>query len=179
MKRIKNKGFTLVELLVVISIIGLLSTIILVTVQDTRDKANNTKKNQLVGQYLRAAELYRDKYDTYPDDTSKTVNYDWCLGPYSTGKCYGGFIDYSAVLASSFSEFISGPPADNTFIPYPGGSGNRNGILYNCSARLNGTTGPCTKYRFAWALIGTKTGCISGATLGLIGNNRLCYLSSN
>jgi prepilin-type N-terminal cleavage/methylation domain-containing protein len=170
---IKNKGFTLIELLMVISIIGLLSSIVFSSLQDSRDKANNTKKNQLVAQYVRAAELYKDKYGEYPDPGNQ--NFDWCLGPYlATDKCYQGLIAFNFTLSSSFDEFLSGPPADNTII-VPSNTYGYKGILYQCSSRINNE---CQKYRFAWLLIGNKNECTGGADVSYLGTNKLCKLYS-
>jgi len=56
----KNKGFTLIELLVVIAIIGLLSTIVLVSLNSARNKAKDTRIKADIGQIRSVAELYAD-----------------------------------------------------------------------------------------------------------------------
>jgi type II secretion system protein G len=61
-----NKGFTLIELMVVISIIGLLSSIVLASLKDARDKANVTKFKEEIRQMISALELYRGDNGKYP-----------------------------------------------------------------------------------------------------------------
>jgi general secretion pathway protein G len=62
MKNLKyrlSKGFTLIELMVVISIISLLSSIVLASVKEVREKARATKFRAEVDQFINALELYR------------------------------------------------------------------------------------------------------------------------
>jgi prepilin-type N-terminal cleavage/methylation domain-containing protein len=74
-----QKGFTLIELLVVVSIVALLSSIILPSVNSIRDKAENSRVNQEVGQWMNAIELYRGDNDgNYPIEN--TPNWPACLG---------------------------------------------------------------------------------------------------
>ena len=70
----KRAGFTLIELLVVISIIALLSSVVLVAVQSARQKAQISKVNSELGEFVKALEIYKTSYGHYP---------------YST-NCYGG-----------------------------------------------------------------------------------------
>lgn len=61
-----NKGFTLIELLVVIAIIGLLASIILVSLNSAREKARDTRRVADIKQIQIALELYYSKYGTLP-----------------------------------------------------------------------------------------------------------------
>jgi len=65
MATIRTKGFTLIELMVVISIIGLLSSIILVSLNTARAKARDAKRISDLHNIQLALELYYDKYSTY------------------------------------------------------------------------------------------------------------------
>lgn len=62
----KNKGFTLIELLVVIAIIGLLASIVLVSVNSSREKARVAKSKTELKQFYTALEMYYDNYNTFP-----------------------------------------------------------------------------------------------------------------
>lgn len=60
------KGFTLLELLVVVAIIGLLATIAVVSLQQARAKARDAKRLANADQIVKALELYYDENEEYP-----------------------------------------------------------------------------------------------------------------
>src|SRR3989338_4058187 len=62
----KFSGFTLVELLVVISVIGLLASVILVSLNSARTKARDSRRKADLAQITKALELYYDTYGGYP-----------------------------------------------------------------------------------------------------------------
>jgi prepilin-type N-terminal cleavage/methylation domain-containing protein len=61
-----NKGFTLIELLVVIAIIGLLATIVMVSLNTARAKARDARRISDVRQLQLALEMYYDAIGSYP-----------------------------------------------------------------------------------------------------------------
>ncbi len=69
MKTNKSKGFTLIELMVVISIIALLSSVVLASLKTAREKAESTKAVGELKAIQTALELYRAKFNTYPEAT--------------------------------------------------------------------------------------------------------------
>ncbi|MFH0906644.1 MAG: type II secretion system protein [bacterium] len=64
-KRKKEKGFTLVELLVVIAIIGILSTIVVVSISPARNKAKDSSIKAALSQVRAQAEMFYDDNNTY------------------------------------------------------------------------------------------------------------------
>jgi len=66
-------GFTLIELLVVIAIISLLSSVIMVSVQDARNKARVAKVKSDFVQIRNAAELYKSDTGNYPAQITDLV----------------------------------------------------------------------------------------------------------
>lgn len=64
--RKRNFGFTLIELIVVISIIGVLSTLIINNLNDARTRARDAKRKQELSGLKTALRLYYNDYQTYP-----------------------------------------------------------------------------------------------------------------
>ncbi len=64
--RRSQKGFTLIELLVVIAIIGLLATIVLVSVNKAREKARDSRRKSDIRQMMLALEMYYSDKGKYP-----------------------------------------------------------------------------------------------------------------
>lgn len=90
-----KKGFTLIELLVVIAIIGLLASIVLVSLNTARVKARDTKRIADLKQVQLALEMRYDKDKKYIDtDTSACVDL--------TGSA----------LAQEIASFLPNVPAD-------------------------------------------------------------------
>jgi len=74
----KGKSFTLIELLVAIAVIGMLSSIVLVSLKGARAKTRDARRLSDMRQILTALQLYYDKYERYPGPTS------------AYGECEGG-----------------------------------------------------------------------------------------
>jgi len=74
-----KKGFTLIELLVVIAIIGLLSSIVLVSLNSARAKARDTRRKADFHQIQLALAFYYDKYGHYPcsQHDAYLIGTDW------------------------------------------------------------------------------------------------------
>jgi general secretion pathway protein G len=68
MLRFKDKGFTLVELLIVIGVIGVLAGSLLIIINPTKqlDKSNDSKRRAELKQIQTALELYRADVGSYP-----------------------------------------------------------------------------------------------------------------
>jgi general secretion pathway protein G len=68
-----EEGFTLVELMVVIVIIGLLATVVLINVLPSQDKAMQTKARADIATLEQAMEMYHLDNFSYPADLNALV----------------------------------------------------------------------------------------------------------
>ncbi len=114
-----SKGFTLIELMVVISIISLLSSLIFASLSTSRAKGRDALRMQTLRQYEKALASYYAVNNSYP-----TTSGTW-RGRQTTAGC--------GTIASSF--FI--PGLNPTYIkdgsgPYPGGIWDPNYSAVGC-----------------------------------------------
>jgi prepilin-type N-terminal cleavage/methylation domain-containing protein len=109
----KQKGFTLIELLVVIAIIGLLSTIVMVSLNTARRKARDTRRKTDISQIQKGLAMYYDKYGVYPSEDCCDSSIGSCCDPGC--PCGGADWNYSAdrIAGSLKNEgIISAMPKD-------------------------------------------------------------------
>ena len=89
-----KRGFTLVELLVVIAIIALLSTLSVVALNSARAKARDARRLSDIKQIRTALEMYFDSALTYPTTTCNNLGTSTCACLTSNGwkdsSCGGG-----------------------------------------------------------------------------------------
>lgn len=65
--RTSYRGFTLIELLVVVAIIGILSSIVFVSLNSARAKARDARRAEDVKTLKAALEVYQQRYGEYPE----------------------------------------------------------------------------------------------------------------
>jgi len=69
----KNKGFTLIEMLIVIAIIGILSSVILVGLGSARAKARDSRRISDIRQIQNGLEIYYSKTQVYVSGDSTAL----------------------------------------------------------------------------------------------------------
>lgn len=109
----KQKGFTLVELLIVISIIGVLATLLMSNFIGVRQRARDAQRKSDLRQIQSALEIYRSDNGSYPTTVPN------CSSSIKSSDC-------------STSTYMQNVPHD------PNGAGSYNGGNYYYQS--NGTT---------------------------------------
>jgi prepilin-type N-terminal cleavage/methylation domain-containing protein len=126
-----NRGFTLLELLIVIAIIGVIASIVMVALEESRRTARNEAVVSQMSEYQKAIELYYSDFGNYPR-TGNGSRDRYCIGEgISAGvSCMGSLTrDYSPVnSAAAEGAFMAYMPALPRFIQY------RNSFQYSSPA---------------------------------------------
>ncbi|MDQ5954079.1 MAG: ral secretion pathway protein [Patescibacteria group bacterium] len=106
-------GFTLIELLVVIAIIGILATVVMISLSAAREKVRDAKRKQDVKQVDTAISLYMDDHDGSPPDlgdsncvnlSSSDIN---CIASSETNPANW------TILETQLQPYISELPSDS------------------------------------------------------------------
>jgi prepilin-type N-terminal cleavage/methylation domain-containing protein len=121
MKKI-SRGFTLIELLVVIAVIGLLASVIMVSLNSARLKARDAKRLQTLTQIETALDIYYNQYGVYPPPASDTGTFA-CGGWDATAD--GSFIP--ALATEGILQTVNDSGYDSTcgnyaYYRYPAGT---------------------------------------------------------
>ena len=86
-KNTHNKGFTLVELLIVISIIAILASIVIAKISGSRQNANYLKRLNDINQVDLALQRYSVvNYGKYPTTNGSWLSSATCVAPPATAS---------------------------------------------------------------------------------------------
>lgn len=149
-----QRGFTIVELLIVVVVIAILAAITVAAYNGVQERAENSKTNQAVAQYAKALIAYKSINSSYPSGTPGsnicvTGAADYCGNIISnTSPCF--FLARFQGLAAfdtDLATVISKPPAAGQGGTC--GAGTYAGIMYDSSGG-----------RLIWFLKGTQT-CVA------------------
>lgn len=97
LKRDNRHGFTIVELLIVIVVIGILAAIVIVAYNGVQGRASDTQRVAAINSIRKALELYRTDNGVYPTAINS--------GTSSAGNVYpGGGWEVSQITSSSWLD---------------------------------------------------------------------------
>lgn len=157
--RTRQTGFTIVELLIVIVVIGILAAITIVAYNGIQTRAQNTQRINEIQNWKKIFEVYRAHYGQYP----AMVDGQYCLG---TGFLVGGggvrrCRDYAGTGTTSIEESSNSALMTElskvATLPRPS------------NLPANGTVGPYAEYSsstitiFAW-IKGGSNDCPAGTS---------------
>lgn len=103
----KRRGFTIVELLIVIVVIAILAAITVVAYTGISDRSQNARKSSIASQYVRLLEMHKLENGTYPASISDSY-------PGGGETCLGSAGDYAAVDGYAAGDCLRS--ADNTYL---------------------------------------------------------------
>lgn len=139
-KKIHASGFTLIELITVIIIIGILATLILVNLTSARERTRDAARKGDLNTLRATLESYYGRHGAYPDDTFEgaetseddSANNSWCTS-YCEGLEGQGTPTFYQVQSEGFIQRLPVDPLNTNEFYY--------GFEPSCSIGSSGLNG--------------------------------------
>lgn len=190
MSRLKTaRGFTIVELLIVIVVIGILAAITIVAFNGIQDRAKNTNRVQAALAYHKIIKSYITNRSVYPVVVGATTT--WCLGEgYPDMNADGAADDcfatnnvkkMSATLNNELRKEVSSLPNYDKEVIYGTGAVGYLGVAYR-GITIDGQVGRVGLFYY---LKGTGVDCgtsdliVSDGSGGYVAGNNITYTSTS
>lgn len=147
-----TSGFTIVELLIVIVVIGVLAAIVIVAFSGAQQRARNAQIKTGVIAYQKALNMYATLNNSYPVTSG-------CLGAnYPSNNCWvgpSGNYSVSAALDTNLSTVMASKPTLSTNVLQITASDQRLGALYRYTSAAD--------IKIIYYLEGPGQTCINGS----------------
>ena len=156
-RSVRQNGFTIIELIIVVVIIGILASLGLATYQGSRVRAENTKQEAVAEKYQEALGLYALKNGAYPPQVSDGSG---GVTGYPTSACLGESYPAPAGCLPAYNNntfnvalrpFMDGqklPRGNDQPIKFNGDLRSGIGYYYKPDATLDGTPNPWFMYYY-------------------------------
>ncbi|MDQ5932110.1 MAG: hypothetical protein QG649_195 [Patescibacteria group bacterium] len=108
-----SKGFTIVELLIVIVVIGVLAAITIVAFENARTRASNSQTTSAMKEYIKAFYTYGVENGSYPN-TSGCLGSNYpapnnrCLSQSGASECFGMGASNSNTINDALKPYMGG-----------------------------------------------------------------------
>jgi len=139
MSKDHNRGFTIIELLIVIVVIAVLAVLSIVAFNGVQARASNSQTISALGTYVKALQAYAIDNGSYPIEAAYP-----CLGTASTAcgitnptapGCWGvGYVTGNATLSAAILTEVSKVPELSTQKMTCNGASQATGAFYHSSA---------------------------------------------
>ncbi|HKX72515.1 MAG TPA: prepilin-type N-terminal cleavage/methylation domain-containing protein [Candidatus Saccharimonadales bacterium] len=141
LKKYSQKGFTIVELLIVIVVIGILAALVLNTFSGVQRRARDTERQTDINSVATQLEVYYNDNGGYPVFTGQIADATWV-------KTNLKGIDAQAIIApgaasGTTNSFANAQPAAGAYSAYGYQAFASDGTTA-C------TTAPCSKFKLTW-----------------------------
>lgn len=158
LKQKRQSGFTIVELLIVIVIIGILAGLVVTQILGATAKARDSERTTDLNQIANQLEAYYARNGSYPA-LDELNTQEWRTGnEISAGDGAKSFADPS----TTGTPTLSGTAPTNavgaySYVPLPETGTTCTTMTNNSGTTATGTLTPCTKYTLTAYLEATKT----------------------
>lgn len=167
-----SSGFSFVELVMVAAIFGVIATLIMVALADSRDHSKNTTRTAQIKEFQKTFDLYFADTGHYPRfGTTETATV--CLGDYDDNTCWenGNSVNETSVIRDAITPHYMGqlPQGESTLFGQDSGKVYE-GIIYTHLSYGKG-------YMIRYFMEGNDKSCIlDGAVGSNVGDDTLCSL---
>lgn len=166
MGRFKMRGFTLVELAIVITVIGILAAVTVVSYTGSQARSRDAGRQADIKIITEALELYYFDKGYYPNSTVYTPGSTAINGSWST-TADGSWANLSAILAPYF-KLPTKPPGAVSTTPAISGGNNYDYFGFSNSTYCGSSVGQgyILTHRKEGAQVNTLKGTCSGTAVG-------------
>jgi prepilin-type N-terminal cleavage/methylation domain-containing protein len=127
----RRKGFTLIEVMVVITIVGLLASVVMAAMTNARAKARDTQRVQMVKELQKALELYRN---------GNGGNYPCATAPMPACASGGGGVYVNGTAVPATTAIFSAAISPYLTVPLEASTFSSNPTWGSIQYRVGGTT---------------------------------------